>query len=194
MLLAPLPRRVAREFFTGSESVRRNRGLREVVWAVSSGAGYSPPKFGRAGSVRPRSISRRLRRVRSPKSVRRSGLHCEPTLESRTGLDGGRTSIGPPTPSSVRSGGEVRVSGSKLTWAAGGLHEPRSGCSAHPSGPRSAASLHVKRMCAESSAPELCVRTGPSDLGCGVLGRSLETNGCRHDSVRLTVRLCDGRG
>jgi len=42
-------------------------------------------------------------------------------------------------------------------------------------------------------ALELCVRTGPSDLGCAVLGRSLETNGCRHGSVALTVRLGDGR-
>jgi len=36
-------------------------------------------------------------------------------------------------------------------------------------------------------AHELFVRTGRSDLGCGVLGRSLETNGFRHVSVGLTV-------
>jgi len=139
-----------------TESVCRNRGLREVVWSVSSRAGYWPPKFGPAGSVRPRSISRRLQRLRSPKSVRRSGPHCEPTLESRTGLDGGWTGIGPPTPASVRSGGEVWGSVSKLKWAARGLREPGSGCSAHPSGPRSAARLRVERMCAESSTRLNC--------------------------------------
>jgi len=41
-------------------------------------------------------------------------------------------------------------------------------------------------------ARELCVRTGPSDLGCGVLGRSVETNGCRQVSAGLTERRSDG--
>jgi len=148
------------------------------------GTEVRPPRV----RVRAGSSSRRLQRLRSSESVRPRGLHCEPTLESRPGMDGGGTGRGGAYSQKrsrrVRSPGEqleVSVSGSKSPWA--WIQVFRTPC------PRSAAGRHVGRMCAESSARLNCAtRTEPLELGCGVLGRSLEATWCRRVSVGPTVR------
>jgi len=77
--------------------------------------GCSPPKFDPPRvRVRAGSSSRRLQRLRSSESVWLRGLHCDPTLESRPGMDGGGPAGGAPTARSARGACEVRVSSSKF--------------------------------------------------------------------------------